>query len=294
VDTQAFLRRLGLAGHDRPSVESLFRLHAAFVEVVPYETVQYQLGEGGPLEPLAVAERIIYRQAGGYCFQLNGAFAALLTALGYQVTMHRGGVQTSTRPAQVDSSHLVLIVTGLPDAPGLEWFVDAGLGDGLHVPLPLQAGMYEQEPYGLRLRPSEITAGWRLDHDPRSSMIGMDFESAPASLKDFAAQHAYLSTAPDSPFVRVCSAFRRKARSVDILRSLTLTEVHADRIDSTVLQTRDDFYAALRDVFDLPLPHLSAGDRDRLWSLAVAQYEIFLARAALPRTAEQSALARGR
>jgi arylamine N-acetyltransferase len=42
VDTQAFLRRLGLAGHDRPGVESLFRLHAAFVEAVPYETVQYR------------------------------------------------------------------------------------------------------------------------------------------------------------------------------------------------------------------------------------------------------------
>jgi N-hydroxyarylamine O-acetyltransferase len=187
----------------------------------------------------------------------------------------------------------VLTVTGLPDAPDDQWFVDAGLGDGLHVPVPLQAGTYEQEPYGLRLRPSEITAGWRLDHDPRSSIIGMDFESAPASLEDFAAQHAYLSTAPDSPFVRVCSAFRRKARSVDILRSLTLTEVRADRVDSTVLQTRDDFYAALRDVFDLPLRHLSTDDRDRLWGLAVARYQAFLARAALPLAAEQSATAQG-
>jgi len=53
-------------------------------------------------------------------------------------------------------------------------------------------------------------------------------------------------------------------------------------------------YAALRDVFDLPLRHLSADDRDHLWGLAVAQYEAFLARAALPRAAEQSAMAQGR
>jgi arylamine N-acetyltransferase len=59
VDTHAFLRRLGLAGHDRPSVESLFSLHASFVEAVPYETVQFQLGGGGPLDPSEVAERII-------------------------------------------------------------------------------------------------------------------------------------------------------------------------------------------------------------------------------------------
>jgi N-hydroxyarylamine O-acetyltransferase len=80
---------------------------------------------------------------------------------------------------------------------------------------------------------------------------------------------------------------------VDILRSLTLTEVRADRVDSTVLQTRDDFYAALRDVFDLPLRHLSTDDRDRLWGLAVARYQAFLARAALPLAAEQSATAQG-
>jgi N-hydroxyarylamine O-acetyltransferase len=63
---------------------------------------------------------------------------------------------------------------------------------------------------------------------------------------------------------------------VDILRSLTLIEVHADRVDTAVLQTRDDFYRALRDVFDLPLRHLSADDRDRLWGRAVAQYDAFL------------------
>ena len=278
MTTSAFLQRIGIHRHDGPSVEALFALHAAFAESVAYETVQYQLGKGAPLDPAAAAERIINREAGGYCFQMNGSFAWLLTELGYQVTMHRGGAQTSTRPALVDASHLVLTVAGLPDAPGQEWMVDVGMGDGLLVPLPLKDGTYRQDPYDLGLRSSEVVDGWRVDHDPRASMIGMDFESAPATIDAFAEQHAHLSTSPDSPFVRVSTALLRKPHSVVTLRSVVLSEVFADRVDTTVLESPGDFYTALDHTFHLPLKHLTADDRDHLWKRVLTQYEDFLAR----------------
>ncbi|QNE19112.1 arylamine N-acetyltransferase [Kribbella qitaiheensis] len=277
MDTTAFLRRLGLRGHDGPSLEALTTLHAAFSDSVPYETVQYQFGQGGPLDPEAAAARIISREAGGYCFQLNGSFGALLTALGYQVTMHRGGAETATRPAKVDASHLVLTVDGLPDAPGT-WLVDVGLGEGLIAPLPLGVGRFEQEPFKLRLRPSEIVDGWRLDHDPRSSLVGMDFEAAPATMQAFEAQHAYLSASPDSPFVRLLSAFRRKPRSTAILRGLTLTELSATDLSTTILESKPDFYTALNDIFGLPMTHLTPAQRTHLWHRATNQHEDFLAR----------------
>jgi arylamine N-acetyltransferase len=277
MDTTAFLRRLGLRGHDGPSLEALTTLMAAFADSVPYETVQYQFGRGGPLDPEAVAARIISREAGGYCFQLNGSFGALLTALGYQVTMHRGGAETPTRPAQVDASHMVLTIDGLPDAPG-EWIADVGLGEGLIAPLPLGVGSFEQDPFKLGLRPSEIVDGWRLDHDPRSSLTGMDFESAPATMAAFEAQHAHLSASPESPFVRLLSAFRRKPRSTTILRALTLTELTATDFSTTHLETEADLFTALSDVFGLPLTHLSSAERTQLWQRATAQHEDFLAR----------------
>ena len=204
-------------------------------------------------------------------------FAQFLTELGYQVSMHRGGVQTMTRPARVDASHLVLTVRGLDDDPPKVWLVDVGLGDGLFTPLPLEAGTYRQEPYEVRLRPSEIVDGWRLDHDPRSTLAGMDFESVPAALAAFEEQHAHLSVAPESPFLRLCAAYRRKAGSVVILRSLSLIETFDDRIDSTLLETPADFYAALDDIFGLPCSHLSRADRDQIFARARAQYKTWLA-----------------
>jgi hypothetical protein len=279
VDTKAFLRRIGVGEYDGPPrLEGLSQLHAAYVDTVPYETVQYQFGQGGPLEPEAAAKRIIARQARGYCFQLNGSFALLLTELGYRVKMHRGGVQTPNHPGDVDASHMVLTVSGLVEDPEREWLVDVGLGDGLVTPMPLEPGSAHQEPFDLRLRPSEKVDGWRVDFDPRSSLVGMDFESAPVGLDAFAAQHARLSVDPGLPFVGLACAFRRKAASVVILRSVGLMETFADRVDNSIIETPADYFATLADVFQLPLAHLDATHRDQLWRRVWSQYEAFLAR----------------
>jgi N-hydroxyarylamine O-acetyltransferase len=277
MDTKALLQRIGIDRYDGPPrLEALSQLHAAFVDQVPYETVQYQLTPGGPLEPEDVAKRIIARETGGYCFQLNGTFALLLTELGYRVRMHRGGVQTVNRPGDIDGSHMVLTVSGLVEDPERQWLVDAGLGDGLRYPMPLETGEMEQYPFTVRLRPSEKTDGWRLDHDPRASLIGMDFESEPVNLDAFAAQHAALSADPASPFVRLASAFRRTPESVVVLRSVGLSETFSDRVDSTLLENPADYFTALADVFRLPLPHYSAADRDTLWRRVWSQYEDFV------------------
>jgi arylamine N-acetyltransferase len=277
MDTEAFLKRIGVSGYDGPPrLDGLSQLHAAFVDQVPYESVQFQLAPGGPLDPEETAKRIIAWETGGYCFQLNGTFALLLTELGYRVKMHRAGAETPTRAGDVDASHLVLTVSGLVEDPDRVWLVDAGLGETLREPLPLEPGTAYQEPFNLRLRPSEKTDGWRLDHDPRANMVGMDFESAAVGLDAFSAQHANLSTNPASPFRRLASAFRRKPTSVAVLRSVGLTELYADRTDTSIIENPTDYFAVLADVFHLPLPHLDTSRRNQLWQRVWSQYEDYL------------------
>src|SRR3954470_24792334 len=144
IDVDGYLRRLGLgrSGGEPPSVAGLHALHRAHAERVPYECLEIWLGRATTVEPAESVGRIV-RGRGGYCFHLNGAFSALLRALGYQVTRHVGGVQGSAGDApNVDRNHLALTVTGLPEDPSATWLVDAGLGDGIHEPLPLREGTY--------------------------------------------------------------------------------------------------------------------------------------------------------
>lgn len=280
VDIPAYLRRLGLPGLESaaPSADALRALHTAHVERVAYENLEIWLGRPTTVDPLESAARIIGGR-GGYCYHLNGAFSELLARLGYAVTRHVGGVQLRGGEPGVDGNHLVLTVAGLPGEanPGGVWLVDVGLGDGLHEPLPLVAGSYRQGPHEYGLRPSEVApGGWRLEHDPGGSFQGMDFAPAPAVMAEFAAMHQQLSTSPESGFVRTAVVQRRDARGVDQLRGLVLSRlgVGAERV---TLDSPRDYFAALADVFRLPLDDVSDREKEKLWARLHAAHEAWLA-----------------
>ncbi|MEV4286861.1 arylamine N-acetyltransferase [Nonomuraea bangladeshensis] len=282
----AYLRRIGLPHllGAPATVDNLRALHAAHVEKVAYEALEIWLDRPTSVDPAESVARIV-RGRGGYCFHLNGAFHSLLAALGYDVTRHVGGVQPHNGEPNVDANHLVLTARGLPspENPGGEWLVDVGLGDALHEPLPLVAGAYRQGPFTYGLRPSEIApGGWRLDHDPSGSFLGMDFGPAPAEMSAFEKQHHHLTTSPESGFVRICSVARRDGSGVDQLRGLTLSRIGSSRIGGAggqelTLDTARDYFAALADVFVLPLDDVSAEEKDRLWRRLYSAHESWLA-----------------
>jgi arylamine N-acetyltransferase len=279
VDVTAYLRRLGLGDGAPPSVEGLFRLQAAHVERVPYENLEIWLGRPTSVDPVESAERIIGGR-GGYCFHLNGSLSLLLTSLGYQVTRHFGGVQMSTsQPAGADGNHLVLTVSGLPSAdnPGGDWLIDAGLGDAIHEPLPLIEGLYEQGPFRYGLRPSAAEpGGWRFDHDARGSFLGMDFQPTSTDMSAFQAKHEYLSTSPESGFVRTAVVQRRDAGGADTLIGLVLKRIGPTE-SSTTLDHQEDYFAALADVFGLTLDDVTPAERAKLWTRLCTAHEQWLA-----------------
>ena len=70
-----------------PGVELLRRLHRRHLHAVPFENLSIHLGEDMPLDESVLFDKIVTRRRGGYCYELNGLFAALLRALGYQVSL---------------------------------------------------------------------------------------------------------------------------------------------------------------------------------------------------------------
>src|SRR5262249_13695677 len=154
------------------------------------------LGDRWSIDPTESMRRVARDGRGGYCFHLNGAFSELLAALGYDVTRHVGGVHGPDGPSEdAMANHLVLTVAGLArdDNPGGEWYVDVGLGDALHDPLPLVAGPYEQVPFHLVLDDAPELRGWHLTHDPRGSFLGMAWRAEGTQMDAFAEKHEFLS-----------------------------------------------------------------------------------------------------
>ena len=266
---EAFLQRLGLEA-EPPSIEALFRLHRRMVERIPYETMWLHASEKWGVDPLEALTRIATQGRGGYCFHLNGALAEVLESLGYEVSRHAGAVYGPDGPnASSADNHVVITVSGLPceENHAGAWYLDAGLGDALHEPLPLVASDYVQAPFRLVLaRTPSGNDGWNLDHDPAGGFVGMCWTDAEVEMVQFAPQHHWLSTSPDSPFTQVAMAERRDATGVDVIRGLLIGRVGERTTWSEPLRTRSEWISALADGFGLRLEHSEPAAVDHLWN----------------------------
>jgi arylamine N-acetyltransferase len=174
-------------------------------------------------------------------------------------------------------NHLVLTVAGLPSAenPAGVWYVDTGLGDALHEPLPLVAGEYTQGPFTYTLTETPGAIGdWHFGHDPRGSFVGMSWWSAPAEMPDFATHHERLSTSPDSLFVQYLIVQRRDAEGIDVMVGLGLRRLDGSDAPPKprVFTERDEWLAALRDTFGLRLDNAEPEALDRLWEKNIAAH----------------------
>jgi arylamine N-acetyltransferase len=273
----AYLARLGVEAGS-PSVESMFTLVRRHAERVPYETMWIHSGELWGIDPVESARRIALAGRGGYCYHLNGALGLLLRSLGYDVHGHVGGVQVSDGPdPDAVGNHLVLTVAGLPSHsnPSGVWYVDAGLGDALHEPLPLAPGMYVQGPFRMGLEPVG-GAGWHLTHDPLGGFSGMGWTTAPARQADFEERHAWLSTSPDSGFVQVAMAERRDSTGVDVIRGLVLARIGTNAFTAEPLTGKREWFDLLADVFGLHFDASPPGVRDTLWDAVLSAHRRWL------------------
>ena len=88
MDVKRYFDRLGLELPETivPDSELLRKIHLAHCCRVPYENVDMIRGIPTSLHEDALFRKIVEEGKGGICFELNGSFGFLLTALCYKVT----------------------------------------------------------------------------------------------------------------------------------------------------------------------------------------------------------------
>ena len=85
-DLDAYLNRIGVAQVKEPTPEFLDELIYAHQHTVPFDNLD--VCERDIVPSLGIADlfdKIVVRKRGGYCFELNALFGALLKALGFAV-----------------------------------------------------------------------------------------------------------------------------------------------------------------------------------------------------------------
>ena len=197
----------------------------------------------------------------------------LLEWLEVDVTRHVSGVHgrgVAVAPGP-NGSHLGVTVR-MPD--GSEWLVDVGLGDGPGAPLPLVFGAHEHDGFTYVLSPSAFDPdGWRLEHDVRGAFLSVDFLRAPATTSDFLVMHEWLSTSPDSRFVRVVSISRRAAGGIQSLRGCVYSETSPSGVERRDIESAAEWWDVVVDHFGLAYGDVPADERSRLWGRLRATHE---------------------
>jgi len=284
VDLSGYLGRLGVPEPGPPSAAALRRLHAAHVERIAYDNLDVQLGRPQPCDGPSTFARIAAGGRGGYCFHQNAGFGTLLAALGYDVRRHRGVVwhrRDGHGPdlARNPLNHLALTVHGLPDPtnPGGSWFVDAGLGDGPWQPLPFVDHICCDGPFGFRLEGTR-TQRWRFVHDPAiGSFTAVDVWAQAPSTDLVDERHRWLSTAPESGFVKVLAVLRRDRDGVDVLRGCVLTRIGVGGRRGQDVTDPDAWWTVLADRFGLRLDDVTPAERASLWQRTWSSHERWVA-----------------
>ncbi|MGH9576814.1 MAG: arylamine N-acetyltransferase family protein, partial [Terriglobales bacterium] len=133
MDTSAYLARIGVSTPLSPDPQSLSKLHLAHLMTVPFENLDIHLGREIALDEKLFFDKVVRRRRGGFCYELNGLFAALLRQLGFRVTLLSAQVARAEGGFGPEYDHLTLLV----EFPGHQprRLADVGFGDSFREPL---------------------------------------------------------------------------------------------------------------------------------------------------------------
>jgi N-hydroxyarylamine O-acetyltransferase len=249
MQTDAYLKRINYSGSLEPTAETLRALQVAHLLTVPFENLSIHAGEPIVLEDNALFSKIVERRRGGFCYEANGLFAALLRALGFEVAMLAAGVAKPQGGFGPQFDHMTLMVT-LSE----RWLVDVGFGDSFLEPLLLDSR--EEQVQGTR--------AFRIVDDNDHLVLmrrnqGADWEPQyrftlqPYTFADYEETSQFHQTSPDSHFTkgRICSRATEDGRiSLSEMRLITTTGPQQLR-DERTLADQEEYDRVLRDQFGI-------------------------------------------
>lgn len=199
----SYFKRIGYCGSRALTIENLNELHERHVFSIPFEGINAYTNAPVKLDFESIFKKLILKNRGGYCYEMNGLFYSALTYLGFDVKLHLAevvynGAAFRSRPPR----HAILLVK-INDN---EYLVDVGYGrNGLIRPLLLNANC-RQEVY---------SSAFQLTYNERDGYVykfkindnflpeyRFDYPQKNLSITDLLPHNHWALTSPESSFVQ--------------------------------------------------------------------------------------------
>ncbi|MFZ3517795.1 arylamine N-acetyltransferase [Vibrio harveyi] len=199
TDLQAYLKKVGISQSLNINTDTLLLLHNAQHRRLPFENFDIALGRGISVAEQDIINKLIYRERGGYCYELNALLLNVLKTIGFDARPLLGRVHLSGTPS--GRTHQFTLVTMGED----KWIVDVGFGSNTpRAPLPFVLNQdihtdlqtfrfieHELVGYMLQVQSYDAPEQW-ID------LYSLDFEHVFDG--DIVCGNHYTSTSPNSHF----------------------------------------------------------------------------------------------
>jgi N-hydroxyarylamine O-acetyltransferase len=252
-DIKAYLERINYHCSLAPTAETLRALQVAHLLTVPFENLSIHAGQPILLEDDALFTKIVTNRRGGFCYEANGLFAALLRALGFDVAMLSAAVANASGEFGPDFDHMALMVQ-------LEqrWLVDVGFGDSFLEPLLLdERAEQRQGRRAYRIMPEGNYLILMRRDEGEEWNAQYRFTLNHHTYADYAEMCRYHQTSPESHFTRsrICSRATSDGRiTLSDMRLITTSNGDGQQIRHERTLTGEAEYAEiLRERFGIVL-----------------------------------------
>jgi arylamine N-acetyltransferase len=264
LDLNAYFDRISYRGAAEPNLDVLQGLVTAHTRSIPFENLDPIMGVPvDDLSPEALADKLVHRRRGGYCYEQNGLMGYVLAEVGFRVRRWAGRVIWTVPPGAPlpAQTHTVLAVS-FPGSQG-SYLVDVGFGGQTPTsPIRIETGSVAQttlEPYRLEDRGDGLVLQARI----RGEWVPLyEFMTRTAPEIDLKVGSWFVSTHPSSHFVSSLMVARVTDDARVNLAGRDLTVHRAGASEKIRLADAAAVVDTLRDRFGINVA--DAGERDAL------------------------------
>lgn len=195
-----YLQRLGFDAPPAPTLETLCQLQLRHTGAFPFENLNTLSGQPVLIDLPSIEQKVLHDGRGGYCYELNNLFLALLQTLGFDARGISGRVvMGQPEGAWTARTHRLSLVT----LDGVRYITDVGFG-GMVPTAPLMLDTRAEqftphEPYRIEQHEDGYTLRANVAGEWRAMYI---FDLQRQEDIDYAVGNWYVSTHPESPFAR--------------------------------------------------------------------------------------------
>jgi N-hydroxyarylamine O-acetyltransferase len=223
-------------------------LQKSHLLTVPFENLDIHCGRRIDLKQTYT--KIVERNRGGFCYELNGLFFELLKSIGFKAKLVSARVYDKNTGFGQEFDHMVIIVT----INGNKYLTDVGFGEFAFYPLKIELDKLLEDPRGkFKISIYDNTYLLVSKIEENESIPQYLFSEIERQPEDFYEMCVYHQTSPDSHFTqkRICSLPTENGRITISGNTLKIT---VDKnVTERILTDKDDFNKALWNYFKIKI-----------------------------------------